>query len=328
MTSPRVSVIVVTYNSRSLLRDCLTPLTDVIAEGLAELIVVDNMSNDDPESAIVDLGIAHTFIQSGANKGFSVAVNIGARRAVGRYLLLLNPDVAHGSSVLRELIGRLDDDHTIGAIAPLLISPRGVLTANGGQQPRLFPIVAHLSGAAWLLRHIAPRIGHYVYADVAQGKSLEVGWLSGGYLLTRSRFMTNELVSERWFMYAEDIDLCRYISQQGSRLLLCGEVTAGHAIGGSSENAASQIKTLWLRSLHDYYRAAFRPSWLTAQTWRLAVGAGYRARAAIAYLKQNRSRGAAFLSYARALNEQSTDFRMAIRPGRLPRSVAAEPLAR
>lgn len=320
MTFPRVSVILVTYNSRALLEECLSPLKDLVRDGLVELIVVDNMSVDDPEGELNDLGIPHRFIQRGSNDGFSVAVNAGARSADGEYILLLNPDVSHTSEVLLELLRRMDEDNSIGAMAPLLLSPNGVHTANGGALPRLLPMIAHLSGAAWLLRRVAPHLGHYVYADVSHGRTLEVGWLSGGYLLSRARFITDKLVSERWFMYAEDIDLCYYIVLQGSRLVLCGEVTAGHAIGGSSDSAISEIKTLWVRSLYDFYVTAFKPSNLTAFAWRLSVGAGYRLRAVLARVQGDRSRSSALLSYANALTLTDGDERLAVREHNPPRS--------
>lgn len=320
---PSISVVVVLYNSARLLGQCVTPIADLLRAGFAELILVDNDSRDDPSAALEELSVPYELIRTGANLGFASAVNIGARVSRAPNILLLNPDVEFDTETLIVLNTVMTQDRTIGGIAPLL-ETEGIQTANGGRQPNLWPMFAHATGVARQIRRWAPNAGHYLYVDSVGRRRLDVEWLSGGFLLLRREAMTEGvLLSERWFMYAEDIDVSNYIRQAGWRLVLCGDVRAYHAIGGSSDDAPSEIRTMWIRNLEDYYKQVLARSCLSGWVWRLLVSGGYVARALLALLQSRTMRRRSMWAYGKAIWTPATSKPAAVRESHSPRSNAA-----
>lgn len=287
----------VAYNSADLLGGCVEPLRDAVAGGTVELIVVDNCSADDPQAALEATGIGHRFIRSEINGGFAHGVNLAAANAVGDYLLLLNPDVTFEPAVLGALLSKMDAEPSIAAIGPLLVT-EGVLTANGGRLPGARAMFAHTSGLARILRNRHATIGHYAYTNPGSG-DLDVEWLSGGFLLLRrAAAPAGALLSERWFMYAEDIDLCVYLGRAG-RLVLATDVQAHHAIGGSSAGDESP-RTMWVAALEDFYRTTMARSWFSVAAWRASFALGFYLRAAHMLVKRNPRRARSMAAFARS----------------------------
>lgn len=303
-TEISLSVLIVSYNSSHLLADCIEPLRQMVGDGTAEIIVVDNASSDDPSAALSSTGIDFVFIESDRNGGFAHAVNIAARRARGRYFVLLNPDVTFEPKVMSYLLDRMDADTGIAAIAPLLVT-QGVLTANGGRLPTASAMWAHASGLARAVSARNPMVGHFAYASPSSG-DLELEWLSGGFIVIRRAVApVDGLLSERWFMYAEDIDLSVYLSRRG-RLVLATDVTADHAIGGSS-GGDEKPRTMWVAAIQDFHREVLSRRSSQRLAWRLAFAAGFYARALILLVKRQRGRATAMSMYARACLSPSSE---------------------
>ncbi len=297
MTS--LSIIVVTYNSEGVIPSSLRPLRPLLADPGVELVVVDNASDVDPGAVLQRHVERFELIRMTRNEGFAVAVNEGYRHTRGEYVMLLNPDAICAPEVVAELLTRLESDRRIGAMAPLLETP-GVETANGGAQPTLTAMASHSTGLARAFARSGR--GHYLYSRAVGERSLDVGWVSGGLMVVRrSAAPEGRLLSERWFMYAEDLDLCNWLRARGFRVVLCGDLRAQHAIGGSS-GAEAAPRTDWLAALADYYAVALapRPTAATAALWRTLVAAGYRARWVEATLRRDHTRARRMRAYARA----------------------------
>lgn len=296
-TEVSLSVLIVSYNSAPLLADCIEPLRQMVVDGIAEIVVVDNASSDDPRAALSLTGIDFVFVESGKNGGFAHAVNIAARRASGRYFVLLNPDVTFEPQVMPYLLHRMETDAGIAAIAPLLLT-QGVLTANGGRLPTASAMWAHASGLARAVSSRNSMVGHFAYVSPASG-DLELEWLSGGFvMIRRSVAPVDGLLSERWFMYAEDIDLSVYLSRRG-RLILATDVIADHAIGGSSSGDAKP-RTMWVAAIRDFHREVLSRRSSQRLAWRVAFAAGFYARALVLLAKGQRGRAKTMSMYARA----------------------------
>lgn len=295
-TEPQLSVLIVSYNSAHLLAECIEPLRAVAGREV-EIVVVDNASFDDPRSALEATGIPHVFRESGSNGGFAFAVNIAASIASGPYLALLNPDVTFGPDVIPHLLRRMDDDPGIAAIAPLLLTD-GVQTANGGRLPTATAMFAHASGLARALGAKKAAIGHYSYAKPSSG-DVAVEWLSGGFLvIRRSATAPDRLLSERWFMYAEDIDLSVYLARSG-RLVLDTDVSAYHAIGGSS-GGDEKPRTMWVAAIQDFHNEVLSRTALAGIAWNVAFALGFAARALVFLAKRDSRRARVMSAYARA----------------------------
>src|SRR5581483_2612243 len=129
-----ISVIIVSYNTRDLLRDCLQSL--LRSEGRScELIVVDNASADDSAEMVAREFPSVRLIRSDANLGFAKGVNLGLRLARGEYLLLLNSDTVVHPGALRVMAERLAQDPTAGGVACRLLNEDGTLQATVSNRP-------------------------------------------------------------------------------------------------------------------------------------------------------------------------------------------------
>lgn len=235
---PDVDVVVVSYNNRESLRHNLEALVKV---PWVHVVVVDNASPDGTLDAVRDLPLAA--IQLPDNRGFAHGVNAGWRSGNSPYVLLLNPDASIDSSSLGTMVSALQDDATIGAVAPKIVASDGSLEYSQRRYPRLRSTFAQafflhrvFSEASWTDELIRER-GVYE----ARGTP---DWVSGACILVR-RLVLEELdgLDESFFMYAEDIDFCRRLRQAGFDLLYEPDAVVEHE-GGASGPRTSLLPVL------------------------------------------------------------------------------------
>jgi N-acetylglucosaminyl-diphospho-decaprenol L-rhamnosyltransferase len=149
LVTERVSAVVVNYNARTHLLECLHSLR---AEGVEEIIVVDNASSDGSLDAVARADPEVVILPTGGNLGFGSAANRGLAVARGTYVAVLNPDVVVESGTMKALTAALDADPTIGAVAPRVDNPDGTLYPS----VRAFPSMTEAIGHAFL-GFVAPR---------------------------------------------------------------------------------------------------------------------------------------------------------------------------
>jgi N-acetylglucosaminyl-diphospho-decaprenol L-rhamnosyltransferase len=230
----RVDVVIVSYNSRDQLRAGVEPLA-----GAAEIdvVVVDNNSPDKSLEAVADLDVRT--IQTGANRGFGAASNVGWRSGTAPYVLFLNPDAAITPGAIQALAGVLDEDSKIGIVGPKIVDERGKLDFS----QRLFPRFRQDLAQAFFLHFLFPSASWTdgaVRDNHAYESSHDAQWLSGACLLCR-RSVLEELggFDERFFLYCEDMDLCFRAWEHGYRVRFVGEVRVVHIGGASAPRAAT-----------------------------------------------------------------------------------------
>lgn len=279
MTDRRVSVIVVTYNSRSVIGQCLEPL---IADTLndVEIIVVDNASSDGTQALIKTDFPQVLFIQNDENLGFAKAVNIGARLASGSHIVLLNPDAVISGDALHQLVAIQTEHPRPSIVAPLISQPDGRLRiVSAGRFPSPWRMFTHFSGLSRLGRN-AIFEGHYLLPG--RLKALEsTDWVTGAVLaITKRDWVELHGLSERWFMYAEDIDLCWRARERGMDVLLSCDVHATHLVGASTTDPRSR-KADWIVNLLDFYRTSMRGGTFGAVIWKAVVCSGLASRAVV-----------------------------------------------
>jgi len=189
----RVSVVVVTYNSREAVGRTLPAVLDQLDDG-DELIVVDNASADGTPAAVAELAPAARLIETGANLGFAGGCNAGAQVAGGELLVLLNPDAVPQPG-FREAIARpLADGRGWAAWM-------GLVTSDGGRTLNTRGGVIHFTGIAWAGGAEEPLRG----AAIEPG---EVGFASGACLaIPIERWREAGGMPEEFFLYHEDVDL-------------------------------------------------------------------------------------------------------------------------
>jgi GT2 family glycosyltransferase len=228
-----IDVVVVSYNSRDELRGCVEPLSAL--EGV-HVIVVDNASSDDSLASVHDLPVAT--IALGANGGFAHGCNAGWRAGTSPYVLLLNPDARIDEASLRTLAAVLDAEPSVGAVAPRIVDPQGELDHSQRREPRLRSTYAQALFLHRLFPH-APWTDELVRDEAAYARRGSPDWVSGACVLLR-RSALEELggLDEGFFMYGEDIDLCRRLREAGHGLRFEPAAVVVHEGGASAPRPA------------------------------------------------------------------------------------------
>lgn len=279
------SIVIVSFNTREVLRECLETLRRE-SEGVTyETIVVDNASRDGSADMVAADFPDVRLIRSDVNLGFGAANNRGFEVARGRYVVLLNSDAFLKPGALRKSIEYMDADPTIGLGGARLIG------RNDDWQPsaRMFPSPLNdfliLSG----LSTRYPRSRFFGRADrtwASPDDSADVDWVPGAYGVIR-RDVLEKIghFDEAFFLYYEEVDLCRRIRAAGYRIRYWADVRVIHLGGESSKtikrltfsSSGSQL-TLWrMRSELLYYRK--HHGWLGARAVKALESGWHRLRA-------------------------------------------------
>lgn len=229
---PDIDVVIVSYNSRAQLRKCVEPLLGLSG---VNVIVVDNASPDRSLEAVSDLPIAG--IQLPGNGGFAHGVNAGWRAGHAPYVLLLNPDAWIDERSLDALVATIEADSGIGAAAPRIVNRDGSLEYSQRRFPRLRSTYAQAFFLHRLFRS-ATWTDELVRDPAAYRDSGRPEWVSGACILLR-RSVLEELsgLDEGFFMYCEDIDLCRRLRSTGYAVVFEADAVVEHEGGGSAPRA-------------------------------------------------------------------------------------------
>lgn len=245
---PRVTAVVVNYNARAHLLECIRSLR---SDGVDEIVVVDNESRDGSLTAVADLDPEAICVSTGGNLGFGSAANRGLAVASGDYVAVLNPDVVIESGTIKALAAALEADPTLGAVAPRVDNPDGTLYPS----VRAFPSMTDAIGHAFL-GFIAPSnkfSRRYRLLDWDHSRAVEVDWASGTCLMLRAAALGEKgRFDESYFMYVEDVDLCWRLRQSGWGI---GYEPAGrviHTVCASSELAPYRMILAHHRSLLQF----------------------------------------------------------------------------
>ncbi|MBI3827519.1 MAG: glycosyltransferase family 2 protein [Candidatus Rokubacteria bacterium] len=252
LSGPDVSVVVVSYDARALLEQCLRSVA-AAAEPLAwETIVVDNASSDGSRELVAREFPEVSLLVNDTNAGFASAFNRGLGATRGRHVLMLNSDAVLLPGALPALARHLDDHSAAGAVAPRLVDPAGRPVHSCFRFPSLTR--PHLD-----VRLLAPVIGNrfaLAYPDddprVVVGGAVD--WASGACLLLRREALDAVgALDERYFMYFEDVDLCRRLWQGGWQVACLPAVHVVHAAGGSSHGHETRLHVERQRSRLIYF---------------------------------------------------------------------------
>jgi N-acetylglucosaminyl-diphospho-decaprenol L-rhamnosyltransferase len=234
-----VDVVVVAYRSGDHLRRAV--------EGLAGLpgvhvVVVDNACPDRSFRAVEDLAVE--VIHASANGGFAAGCNIGIAASGSPLVLLLNPDASIGSDDLARLRDALEAAPEIAAAAPRIMQADGALAWS----LRRFPRVRTTFAQALYLHRLAPRAGwadEVIRDEAVYARPGDVEWASGAALLIRRSLLTQlGGLDDGFFLYCEDMDLCRRVQLAGFRIVFEPSALAQHVGGASSSSRGALLAVL------------------------------------------------------------------------------------
>ncbi len=247
-----LSIIIVNWNVRDLLRRCLEHIPPAVGNLAYEVIVVDNASTDGSQA------LAHRFphvrwIQNEENLGFTRANNQGIESARGRYICFLNPDTEPQPGSLVTLAHYLDTHPDVGIVGPQLRYPDGTLQPSRYRFPTLVTALMESTPIAWHWPH-NPWSRRYHCADLSPDHEHEADWLNGACLMVRRQVIDQVgPFDEGFFMYSEELDLCRRAKRQGWRVVYVPDALVIHHEGKSSEQVVAARHVHFNRSKVRYF---------------------------------------------------------------------------
>ncbi len=241
---PRVSIIIVSYNTRELLRDCLKSIYKHVRGVTWEAVVVDNGSTDGSVEMVQTEYPSVRLIVNNQNLGFGVANNIGAKKSSGTYLMFLNSDTVLVEDTVNTLQKYMEKEPGVGIVGP------AVFLADGQLQPKTcgnYPVLRIIFNDALLLSRLVPVKryfpGMHLEDDDLTGDTMEVDWVSGVCMLIRKDlFQEVGGFDPDYFMYTEDIDLCWRIKRAGWKVVRVNITSIIHYCGASSKTDADKIR--------------------------------------------------------------------------------------
>lgn len=246
----RVSAVVVNWNTRQLLERCLESLADAGAGLVDETIVVDNASTDDSARMVREGFPSVRLIESVRNEGFARANNRGVRAAHGEYVLLLNTDAFLAAGALRAMIALMDLLPEAGLVGARLQNADGTFQASHTPFPTLWREFLILSSLGRAL--FGP---WYPSRGPGDSRPLLVDYVEGACMLARRHaYLFVGGFDEGYFMYAEDVDLCRAIRDAGWEVWYQPDAVVTHLGGGSSGGRRPEREADLYRSRVRYQR--------------------------------------------------------------------------
>ena len=279
-----LAIIIVSYNTRRLLRECLASVYSSQGDFSFEVWVVDNASTDgSAEMVAAEFPQAH-LIRSEVNGGYAYANNLGLRAAgfgsgtepQPRYALLLNPDTLLPPSALKDMLAFMEEHPEAGAAGPRLVRPNGELDLACR---RSFPTPANsfykIFGLSKLFPH-SPRFARYNLTFMDPDQTIEVDSVVGAFMLVRGEAIRQVgLLDESFFMYGEDLDWAYRMKAAGWKVYYNADVTVLHYKGESSKQSR-KARYEFYRAMYLFYQKHYRattPLWLH---WLVIAGIALR----------------------------------------------------
>lgn len=273
MNNPvQVSIIIVSYNTRELTRQCLLSLQPEIANLAVEIIVADNGSSDGSCDMLQAEFPQTRLLALGRNLGFGAANNRAAKCANGKYLLLLNSDTLAQPNFLTKLVEFAEARPDAGVVGPKLLNQDRTLQKGCWRFPTLWNAFAESVGLLHLLRRPSNyRTGQYngvMKVDFAIGACL---------LIRRDLFEQVGGFDEQFFMYAEETDLCRRLHRLGATVYYNPESRLIHLGGGSQATPGKRLTQFYTSQelyFQKYYGRAGQKAYRAISIFRCILRLG------------------------------------------------------
>jgi GT2 family glycosyltransferase len=238
----KISFIIVNYQSQQFLKRCIESIYEHAPFASYEIIIA---NNDASELEDFFTSAAIKTINNRKNVGFARACNAAARQCEGEILFFLNPDTEITTSNIDDIASAFDDP-AVGIVSPQLITPSGAIQLwSTGREITFFRTIANN-----FKRKKSPE-------NLNNSKLNEVDWVSGGALaISKKLFSECQGFDEKFFLYFEDVDLCRRVRSLGKKIMLLPFVKVLH-IGGQSIPDPKKQKQLYYQSQDYYFKKNF-----------------------------------------------------------------------
>jgi len=249
-----VSIVIVSWNAKNYLEECLTSLRSGNGELSVEIIVVDNASTDGTADLIRNQFPYVKLIENATNLGFARGNNIGIKLTTGKYICLINPDVNVLPDCLPKMYRFMEQSPTVGLLGPKMVALDGRALRSGMRFPTIWNTFLRASAADSFLKGRAVQRS-WLMNDFHFDQIRDMEVLNGWFWMAR-RQAVNQVgcLDERFFMYSEDIDWCKRFHLAGWRVVFYPDADAIHYGAGSSSNAPLRFSIEKERANLQYWR--------------------------------------------------------------------------
>jgi hypothetical protein len=223
-----LSIIILNYRARGLLKECLKGIKLVKPELNFEIIVVDNASDDGTRAMMKENFPEIRFISSDKNLGYAKGNNLGIKQASGRYVMIMNPDIVVFEGVFEKLVEFMDSRPEVGIVGPKLLNPDKSLQYSCYRFPVFWEPVYRRTPVG-KFGFAKKKLDEYFMKDFDHASVREVDWLLGGCFLIRRKALDEVgLLDERYFAYFDDVDLCRSMWEKKWKVVYFPDVSVVH----------------------------------------------------------------------------------------------------
>ncbi len=287
----RLSILLVSYNSRLYLADCFESITRFAPPG-TEVIMADNASSDDSVEFVAREYPWVRIVRSNRNLGFSAANNLAGKEALGRFILLLNADTVLVEPIA-PVVDWLDGHPEYALLTINMLNGEGIPSACTGRFPSPLRLI--------LLRNMLTgpeRFGdNYAY---------EVDWVQASFLLIRAEQWTAlGGLDENYFMYVEDVDLCKRAWDRGLKCAYLPNIHYIHSGGYNARRFSEQVRGLGIYISHHMKGLRRLLSWGILCTGCLVRAVFFRTRVLLMRDEMTRTMSrASWLAFKALLHER------------------------
>lgn len=249
---PQLSIIIVNYNTGSLLERCLSSLFANTSGLEVEVFVVDNASSDDSLKGISRFRDRLKLISNQENLGFARGSNVGLRGSRGEYVLFLNPDTEILDGALTKMISFMQANKEVGFLVPKIYLPDGKFQESSvGPFPSLFHIILFRSSLAIFF----PSLKRLLFRRYLKPEgTFQVDWATGACLLCRRELLERlKGFDEDFFMYYEDVDLCYRARRIGAKVYFYSGAEIIHHQGKSCQDR-QMMDPILRQSLYCFFK--------------------------------------------------------------------------
>lgn len=250
-----VSIIIVNYNTRDLVLDCLKSLHVSALRPSPEIIVVDNASSDGSADAIEKKFPGVTMIRHPENIGYAAANNLAIKISRSAYILLLNPDTIVEKDTIPEMLRFMENHEKTGIASCRVDLPDGSLDSACR---RSIPTPASAFYQALALHRLLPRSRKFARYNLSwrdPGGSYPVEAICGAFFLIRREVIDQiGLFDERFFMYAEDLDYCLRCAVEGWKISYHGAVRIIHYKRAASAAVPGRMLDVFHETMALFYK--------------------------------------------------------------------------
>jgi GT2 family glycosyltransferase len=250
-----VSIVIVVWNAKAYVLECLTSLREHCAQAYSEVIVVDNASTDGTPELIAQMFPEFKLIRNSENLGFAKANNIGVSQSNGEFVCLVNSDVKFTSDCISPMIAHMEKNPSVGMLGPKMLGGDGTVAYRSTLR---FPTVWNtfcralgldvaFKGSRFFGGLLMSDFDHQITAPV----EVLVGWF---WVVRRKALERVGLLDTQFFMYGEDIDWCYRFHGAGEGVVFFADAEAYHYGGASSSAAPARFYLEQCRANWRYFR--------------------------------------------------------------------------